>query len=495
MIIASIAFGMVLTADLGWMKTSKAQQQPVSEQALAQSVPLPSFAPMAARVMPAVVSITTTEVYKESDREKSGGVNPFDFFFPDPRGNPRQQPPGQQDDEHKQLSGGSGFIISPDGYILTNNHVVEGATKVEVHYNNGQVATAKIIGTDPPTDIALVKIDVGDSLPTVKMGDSDTIRVGDWAVAIGNPFQFENTLTVGVISAKGRSLGLSETTTSFENFIQTDAAINFGNSGGPLLNANGEAIGINTAIRAMAQNLGFATPINVAKRVLPQLREKGKVTRSYIGVRIQDVNQERRDAFKLPNTKGAFVEQVDTNTPAAKAGIQPGDVIIQVDNVPVNSTRDLIDYISYQPPGSKVRLDVIRSGARKSLMMTTEERPAVADQGEGQNNRNNQDETPTHSKIGISVDQMSPRYAQSYGIPETQKGIVVTFVKEVSPAGDANLQEGDLITQVNGRAVSDVNDLKSVIESAKPGDYLRFYVTRYGRGGRSQSFFALVQVP
>ena len=478
------------------MKTSKAQQQPVSEQALAQSVPLPSFAPMAARVMPAVVSITTTEVYKESDREKSGGgVNPFDFFFPDPRGNPRQQPPGQQDDEHKQLSGGSGFIISPDGYILTNNHVVEGATKVEVHYNNGQVATAKIIGTDPPTDIALVKIDVGDSLPTVKMGDSDTIRVGDWAVAIGNPFQFENTLTVGVISAKGRSLGLSETTTSFENFIQTDAAINFGNSGGPLLNANGEAIGINTAIRAMAQNLGFATPINVAKRVPPAASREGQSNpqlhrRSHSG---REPGTARR--LQTSEYEGRLRRAGGHSTPAAKAGIQPGDVIIQVDNVPVNSTRDLIDYISYQPPGSKVRLDVIRSGARKSLMMTTEERPAVADQGDNQSNRNNQDETPTHSKIGISVDQMSPRYAQSYGIPETQKGIVVTFVKEVSPAGDANLQEGDLITQVNGRPVSDVNDLKSVIESAKAGDYLRFYVTRYGRGGRSQSFFALVQVP
>ncbi|MEO8217099.1 MAG: Do family serine endopeptidase [Acidobacteriota bacterium] len=494
MIIASIAFGMVLTADLGWMKTSHAQQPP-SEQTLAQSVPIPSFAPMAERVMPAVVSITTTEVYKESDRQKGGnGINPFDFFFPDPRNNQRQ-PQDQQDDEHKQLAGGSGFVISPDGYILTNNHVVEGATKVEVHFSSGQIATARIIGTDPATDIALVKVDAGEALPTVKMGDSESIRVGDWAVAIGNPFQFENTLTVGVISAKGRSLGLSEASNSFENFIQTDAAINFGNSGGPLLNASGEAIGINTAIRGGAQNLGFATPINVAKRVLPQLREKGKVTRSYIGVRIKDVDSQLRSAFKLSNLKGAFVESVDTNTPASKAGIQPGDVIVQVDNTPVNTTRDLIDYISYQPPGSKVRLDLVRNGDRKTLMMTTEERTLTTDQGGSQGNKNSPEETPTHSRIGISVDQMSPRYAQSYGIPDNQTGVVVTFVKEVSPAGDANLQEGDVITQVNGKPVNNVTELKRIIEATQSGEYLRFYVTRYGRGGRSQSFFALVQVP
>src|SRR4029077_4681941 len=220
---------------------------------------------------PAVVSITSTEVVKTSERRR--GIDPFEFFFPDPNGQNRRSPRGMtpddgngnNDDEHAQRSGGSGFIISPDGYILTNNHVVEGATKVEVHYgadsdgNGGHTVAAKIIGRDPATDIALLKIDVGGSLPNVPLGDSDRIRKGDWAIAIGNPFQFENTLTVGVISAKGRALGLSEETRSFENFIQTDAAINFGNSGGPLLNINGEVVGINTAIRGGgAQGLGFA---------------------------------------------------------------------------------------------------------------------------------------------------------------------------------------------------------------------------------------------
>jgi len=276
-IIASIAFGMILTADLGLMKKSDAQQiTQQSTSAPLTSVTIPSFASLADRVMPAVVSITTTEVVKESAQRRRGGVDPFDFFFPDPRKRPNDDP---EDDERKQVSGGSGFIISPDGYILTNNHVVEGATKVEVHYGpegSATTASAKVIGRDAATDIALIKIESKSALPTVTLGNSDNIRVGDWAIAIGNPLQFENTLTVGVISGRGRSLGINDTTTSFENFIQTDAAINFGNSGGPLLNINGEVVGINTAIRAYAQNLGFATPINIAKTILPQLRDAGK---------------------------------------------------------------------------------------------------------------------------------------------------------------------------------------------------------------------------
>jgi S1-C subfamily serine protease len=295
-IFASVAFGVVISADLGLMRTSNAQSpaiQTTSGGTPVASVTIPSFADVAARVMPAVVSITSTEVIKTSDlRGKSPfGGDPFEFFFPNPNGqrNPRGNRTPDEDDERKQVAGGSGFIISPDGYIVTNNHVIDGASKVQVHWGadengaGGHTSEAKIIGRDPATDIALLKIDVGRSLPSVPLGDSDRIRKGDWAIAIGNPFQFENTLTVGVISAKGRTLGLGAQTNSFENFIQTDAAINFGNSGGPLMNINGEVIGINTAIRGGgAQGLGFATPINTAKRLLPQLRE-GKVTRGYLG--------------------------------------------------------------------------------------------------------------------------------------------------------------------------------------------------------------------
>src|SRR5436305_4867952 len=362
-VIASVTFGVLISADLGLMPKTIAQTvapiQTTSAVVPATSVTIPSFADVASRVMPAVVSITTTEIVKTSDmRKRGGGIDPFEFFFPDPRGNGQRRPGTQDegDDEHRQLSGGSGFIISPDGYILTNNHVVEGATKVEVHYgadengSGGHTVTAKIVGHDPSTDIALLKIDAPTSLPSIPLGDSDRIRKGDWAIAVGNPFQFENTLTVGVISAKGRSLNLSEATRSFENFIQTDAAINFGNSGGPLMNISGEVVGINTAIRGGgAQGLGFATPINTAKRLLPQLKQ-GKVTRGYLGMGILDLSEDARAGFDLPpDTRGALVQTVEPDKPAARAGIQPGDIIIEADGRAISSNRALIDYISYLP--------------------------------------------------------------------------------------------------------------------------------------------------
>src|SRR5437899_6383995 len=387
-VIASVAFGIVVSADLGLMRKSNAQAtsiQTTSPSATVTSVTIPSFADIAARVAPAVVSITSTEVVKTSDMQRRNfGIDPFDFFFPNPNGrrrpNNRNQAPND-DDEHAQRSGGSGFIISPDGYILTNNHVVEGATKVDVHYgadadgNGGHTVAAKSVGHDPATDIALLKIDVAGTLPNVPLGDSDRIRKGDWAIAIGNPYQFENTLTVGVISAKGRALGLSEQTRSFENFIQTDAAINFGNSGGPLLNINGEVVGINTAIRGGgAQGIGFATPINTAKRLLPQLRQ-GKVTRGYLGMTIQDVTDQVKDSFNLQEARGALVQSVTPGKPAAQAGLQQGDVIVEIDGRSVRNNRDLIDYISYLPVGSTVHLTAIRDGQKRDFTARTAERP------------------------------------------------------------------------------------------------------------------------
>jgi serine protease Do len=492
-VVASVAFGMILTADLGWMKQSAAQQRQqitTDQGTTVPAVTIPSFAAVADRVMPAVVSITTREIVRNDPRQRF--LDPFDFF-PDPRRAPRGE---EEDEERQQLSGGSGFIISSDGYIITNNHVVEGATRIDVQLGDedGRRYTAKVVGTDPATDLALIKIDTKDSLPVVKLGDSNNIRVGDWAIAIGNPLQFENTLTVGVISAKNRSLGISRATSSFENFIQTDAAINFGNSGGPLLNINGEAVGINTAIRGGGQNLGFAVPINVAKRILPQLREKGKVTRSYIGVSIQNVTQEDMEAFKLPNMRGALVEAVTPGRPAAKAGIQHGDVITRVDDQEVRQTRELIDYISDLAPGTPVRLEVIRDGRKVTLNARTEERPPDDADDEVESRPNGESE-PARDKIGLTVQELTPNVSRVYGIPDTARGVVITHVKEVSAAGDAGLLEGDVVTEVNRERVSTPADFARFVTQARPGDYLRLYVTRYGRGGRSQSFFAIVRVP
>jgi serine protease Do len=503
-VIASVVFGVVISADLGLMRKSNAQSDPIqttSSSAAVTSVAIPSFADIASRVAPAVVSITSTEVIKPTagQNPRGFGIDPFDFFFPNPNGSRRRpnsnRDNGSGDDEHLQRAGGSGFIISPDGYILTNNHVVEGATKVDVHYgadadgNGGHTVSAKIIGRDPATDIALLKIDVGGTLPNVSLGDSDRIRKGDWAIAIGNPFQFENTLTVGVISAKGRALGLSEETRSFENFIQTDAAINFGNSGGPLLNINGEVVGINTAIRGGgAQGLGFATPINTAKRLLPELKA-GKVVRGYLGMGIVPVTDDVKESFNLPETRGALVQTVEPGKPADKAGVKPGDVVVAIDGKGINTNRDLIDYISYLPVGSNVNITVIRDGQRRTLTARTAERPLDAS-NDLQNN--SEQIEPSRNKLGMSVQDLTPQVRQTYGIDDSVHGVVVTNVKEVSAAGEV-LSEGDVITEVQGTKINSVTDFRTALDRTHSGQTIRIYVMTPGR----QSFqgYRFIRVP
>jgi serine protease Do len=494
-VVASFAAGVIFTADFGFTRPSIAQEASAERKAPVASVTVPSFADIADRVMPAVVSITSTEVVKDTPRNPHGN-DPFEFFFPDPR---RQTPqsPGEQE-ERRQVSGGTGFIITEDGYILTNNHVIEGATKVEVVIGQtpddpGRTMPATIVGRDEATDIALIKVDSKEKLPTVKLGDSDKIRVGDWAIAIGNPLQFNNTLTVGVISGRGRAIGISDATRSFENFIQTDAAINYGNSGGPLLNINGEVIGINTAIRAYAQNIGFATPVNVAKRIYPQLKDKGVVSRGYLGISITDLEPKDAKAFDLPEgTRGVLVEEPVPGKPAAKAGLIAGDVIVQVDDKVVKRTRDLIDHVSDVGPGVKVKITFYRDGAKKTVTATTEERGEDTAQADAPA----AEAEPTRNKIGISVQELTDRTRQMYGVDETVEGVVVTDVKEVSPAGEAGVAMGDVITQAQGKKVRTPEDLRKVIESMKSGDAMRLYVTRGSRaGGPSRSFFRVIDIP
>lgn len=487
-VIASVIGGMIISAELGFTRRSDAQQSDPAafgDPGPAPVVAIPSFADVAEHVMPAVVSITTTEIVTARQRQR-GSADPFEFFFPDPR-------EGQEDDQRRQFGGGSGFIITSDGYILTNNHVVEDADKVEVHIDGHEENYhAKVIGRDPATDIALLKIEANKPLPTVRLGDSESVRIGDWALAVGNPLQFENTLTVGVISAKGRSLGLSETTQSFENFIQTDAAINYGNSGGPLLNIRGEVIGINTAIRAYAQNIGFATPVNVAKKVYPQLRDKGQVTRGYLGIRISDISPDVRNAFDLDSTDGAFVQSVEPGEPAEKSGIRNGDVIVQANDLKIRNNRELIDYVSDQQPGTTVKVTVIRDGKTKVINVKVGERPTVL--GEDAQRTESQQE-PESNKLGLSVREISTSTQRSFGIPENVEGIVVTEVKNISPAADAGIAAGDVITEVNGLEVRRIEDFRDIVESSDSGDYLRIYLTRFGRGGASRSSFAIVRVP
>jgi serine protease Do len=309
-------------------------------------------------------------------------------------------------------------------------------------------------------------------------------------MAIGDPLAFDKTVTVGVVSAKDRS-GLTgdPATRSFENYIQTDAAINFGNSGGPLINTNGEVIGINTAIFRPAQNIGFAVPVNTLKQILPQLRDKGKVTRGFLGINIVNVDSDRAAAFGLKSEDGAFVESVEAGKPADKAGVKPGDTIVKVDSVQVKDTRDLIGYVSGKAPGSKVQLGVVRDGKDVTLTAALAERRDES--GSGKDNPEKLSSNDSHERIGIQVTELTPQMRQMERIKADVDGLVVVHVKEVSPAADAGIQEGDIITQVNGQKVGSTEDFGKVVGKAKKGDYLKLYVYN---PRANVSRFALVKI-
>ena len=500
LVAVGVIIGVVLASSTNWTPESSGQKVTKTPSGRTTSITVPSFADIAAEAMPAVVSITSTDIVKGGGRRMmspfgggggdDGGQDPFEFFFGIPHPNVPGGPGGPGGEEHKEQSGGSGFVISEDGYILTNNHVIENGEKIDVKLNDSTTYRAKVVGKDPATDIALLKIETKEHLKTISLGDSERLRVGDWVMAIGDPWAFDKTVTVGVVSAKGRhNLSLDPNTNSFENFIQTDAAINFGNSGGPLINIDGEVVGINTAIYRPAQNIGFAVPINTARNILEQLKSKGKVTRGFLGVNIRSVDEEAMKAFGLKDMEGALVESVEPGQPADKAGVLHGDIIVKVDDRPVKDTQDLISYVSGKPPGTKVRLTVVREGARKTLTVDLAERRAEEERAEAPGAG---DKSESREKIGLSVQDLSTQMRQYYRVDENVKGVLVTGVKEVSPANDAGLVAGDVITEVNGRSVSSAEELSRIVRDAKNGSYLRFYVRRFGR--RPLSFFAIVKV-
>ncbi|HEX5759411.1 MAG TPA: Do family serine endopeptidase [Thermoanaerobaculia bacterium] len=498
LVVGAVVFGMVLAGGLDMTAPGlTAPEMSLSAtQAAATSTlrNLPSFADLAEAVEPAIVSIQAATI----ERSRGGGRQPFDpfeFFFRDRRG---PQPPQGQDEEDgggggpeefRSDAGGSGFVISPDGLVITNFHVIEGASTVRVHLGDRDY-TAQVRGTDPATDIALLKIEAGRGLRFLELGDSDGVRVGDWVMAIGNPLNLDKTVTTGVISAKGRSLGINDI--SFENFIQTDAAINFGNSGGPLVDMQGSVVGIATAINWGAENIGFAVPVNTLKEILPQLREKGKVSRGYLGIEIGNLDYESAQAFGLDKPEGALVGRVEAGTPAADAGIRHGDIILSVDGRPVKTTRDLIAYVSAKGPDATVNLEVLRDGQRLQKQVKLRERPG-AEQAEEERPRQRDSRIDW---LGLHYQNLSSQLRQAHGIPEDVDGVWVTEVAPTSPLYEEGVREGNVIAEVNGQEVESVADFERVIEGARSGSFLRLYVLRIApRGGRAQPFFAVVRVP
>ena len=444
----------VLGSSLGSLGSARGIPVYIAQTGRASNDPVTNamgFAPLFKPALPAVVSITSSRVVKVPQ-------SPFfnDPFFQQFFGG--QTP--RQPQEQRERGLGSGVIVSPDGYILTNNHVVDKATDIRVMMPDKRQFTGKVIGTDPKTDIAVVKIDAT-GLPTIALGDSSKLQVGDYAFAIGNPFGVGETATMGIISATGRN-GLS--IEDYEDFIQTDAAINPGNSGGALLNARGELVGINTAILSGGggnQGVGFAIPINMAKYVMDEILKHGKVVRGYIGVGIQDVTPELARAFHVSAGKGALVSNVDASSPGGKAGLQRGDVITEINGQPIEGQNELRLKVATMAPGTTIHLKVDRNGDAKDFTVTLGEAPA----GKGAGNAG--DESAENSPMrGVQVEELTDDIRQQLGLKSNVKGVVVTNVAEDSPAGDSGLQRGDVIEQINRQVVNSTADYQRLIASA-----------------------------
>jgi serine protease Do len=431
-----------------------------------------NFADIAERVNPAVVNIDATS--RGSRHRMPPGHPPIDpfndpFDNSNPRGDGRDLP---------RRGAGSGFIIDPDGYILTNNHVVEKAERLTVKLADGRTLRARVVGLDPDTDIALIKVDAGPKLPTAVLGNSNTLRVGDWVCAIGNPLGYEHTLTVGVVSFLGRKLFDK----SLDNYIQTDAAINFGNSGGPLINSRGEVIGINAAISSRASNIGFAVPVNVAAGNLAQLKTRGRVVRGYMGVTLREVDADLQESMRI-GAMGALVEDVSDNSPAARAGLKPYDVILRLDGRAVSNNDDLISRVSEMPPGSGAKLEVLRDGKRQDLVVRLSERPGRAAPSDG---AADDQPTPTRGEssngIGLSVRDLDQEVAKHLNLPRSLRGVVVSHVEPLSPAYDSDIERGFVVLEVNRQSVGSVEDYRRLTASAKPGSVLMFFL--YVPGGQ-----------
>ncbi|MDH3349820.1 MAG: DegQ family serine endoprotease [Desulfobulbaceae bacterium] len=431
-----------------------------------------AFSSVVKKAGPAVVHVQVEKV------TKGGGVqgqNPLEFFndpFFDRFFGPHSRRPGKQQREQKQYGAGSGFIISSDGYILTNNHVVSDADEIVVKLSDKRQLTAKVIGTDPQSDVALIKVEAND-LPVVKLGNSDMLEVGEWVIAIGNPFELNQTVTVGVVSAKGRSrIGIND----YENFIQTDAAINPGNSGGPLLNIHGEVIGMNTAIFSRSggyMGIGFAIPINMARNVEKQLKKHGKVTRGWLGVVIQDINEDLAKSFDLKQSSGVLIGEVAEESPAKEAGFQQGDVIITMDGKEINDVPDLRNRVAMATPETKVLFGIIRKGKSIDLTVTIGEQPSdLTAKVKGK--------STILGNAGLSLQELTPELARQFGY-EPDQGVLISDVEPDSSAAKSGLKSGTLLEEVNKHRVRSLEEVKNVLAVSTNPDQilLRVRINQY----------------
>jgi len=468
--IVSVGVGLGIAAKLDWLEPSVAQNvtAPLAVPAANPPPPSPagfyptSFSTLAKQVQPAVVNISTSKTLKYRR------ASPFDFYG-------RFYDNGTATLRH-QNSLGSGFIIDKDGFILTNNHVVSGADEIQVTLSDGRVFAATIVGADPNIDVAVIKIDAKGALPAITLGNSDQLETGEWVVAIGNPFGLTHTVTAGIVSAKGRVIGAGP----YDDFIQTDASINPGNSGGPLFNLRGEVVGINTAIIASGQGIGFATPINMAKTVLPQLMKGSHVQRGYLGIGLEEITPETASALGLDRPQGALVANVFDRSPAYQAGIQAGDLILSFNGKAIDNAHDLPVWISQSPIGTLADIQVLRGKDKKSFQVKLASLDDASHQI-AQSSGGAGAKTP----LGVFVRDVNPVESQQQGL-QPGKGVTVTEIQGGSPAESIGIQPGDVILEINNKAVTGSQDFVSNTESLQRGQTVRMFVKR----GPMTSFFA-----
>ncbi len=474
-----IILALLATAGIttDYLNQSGAVQAQVQRTSDAADRPLQSlrdlsnaFVDIADEAKPSVVTVFSEKVMR---MRNPFGQSPFGGFFDEFFGGPRGQQPEQ---EYRQRGLGSGVIISQEGYIVTNNHVIADADTIFVRTSDNQQYAAKVIGADPKTDIAVLQIEADDLRP-IKLGNSDNIKVGEWVLAVGSPLSAElaQSVTQGIVSAKGRSnVGLAD----YEDFIQTDAAINPGNSGGPLINLDGEVIGINTAIATRSggyQGIGFAVPVNMVRYVMEQLISDGEVVRGWLGVSIQDITPAMSQALGLNTTKGAIIGEVVPGGPADKAGLEDGDVILEFQGQGVENMTELRYRIASTPPGEDVSLTVVQNGSTEEVEVRLGELP---DDGAGL--QPGGQATP-NQLLGFSVTDITPEAARKYGLaPGDDAGVVVTSVDPSSSAASANLREGDVIRSVNRRTVRSVDEFRSLVADLEKGNPILLRIQREG---------------
>jgi serine protease Do len=425
---------------------------------------IPSLAPLAERVMPAVVNINTTKTIPSRGPGGHGqGPDPFEEFF----GEGFWERFGQHRFPQRQRSLGSGFVIDDAGYIVTNHHVVEGADDIDVQFSNGKQYKASLVGADVKTDLALLKIKPQGQLPTVPLGDSDLLQTGDWVIAVGNPFGLQHTVTAGIVSARDRVIGAGP----YDDFIQTDASINPGNSGGPLFDQRGRVIGIATAIFSRSGGnigIGFAIPINLARSVVDQLRTTGKVVRGWLGVSIQPLGPDLREALGLGNQEGALVADVFEDSPAAQAGLKRGDVVVALDGTPVTEPGAMSRAIATMAPGTRVTLTVLRDGKKKEIQVRIGELHDDQGKERGEVGGGPGTHNDALADLGLALDKLSDEVRRRLGYGRDVNGVLVSGVARGGPADDAGLRPGDVIMQIEGKDVTSPTVAGRTLADAHP---------------------------